>query len=58
MAVYIKAGHQFNIRNGYLLLLLILLLAAMTYSIAGKFGGQNVWRIYYFQAFGGKKFDE
>ena len=25
------------------------------YRIAGKFGGQNVWRIYSFQAFGGKK---
>ena len=28
------------------------------YRIAGKFGGQNVWRIYYFQTFGGKKFGE
>ena len=26
-----------------------------TYRIAGKFGGQNVWRIYSFQAFGRKK---
>ena len=26
-----------------------------SYRIAGKFGGQNVWRIYYFQTFGGKK---
>ena len=28
------------------------------YHIAGKFGGQNVWRNYSFQAFGGKKFGE
>ena len=27
----------------------------MSYRIAGKFGGQNVWRIYSFQAFGEKK---
>ena len=27
----------------------------IVYCIAGKFGGQNVWRIYSFQAFGGKK---
>ena len=25
------------------------------YCLAGKFGGQNVWRTYSFQAFGGKK---
>ena len=30
----------------------------VTYRIAGKFGGQNVWRIYSFQAFGRKKFGE
>ena len=29
--------------------------AISTYRIAGKFGGQNVWRIYYFQTFGKKK---
>ena len=28
------------------------------YRIVGKFGGENVWRIYSFQAFGGKKFGE
>ena len=27
-----------------------------TYCIAGKFSGENVWQIYSFQAFGGKKF--
>ena len=28
------------------------------YHIAGKFGGENVWWIYSFQALGGKKFGE
>ena len=28
------------------------------YRIAGKFGGENVWRTYSFQTFGGKKFSE
>ena len=28
------------------------------YRIAGKFGGENVWQIYSFQVFGGKKFGE
>ena len=28
------------------------------YHIAGKFGGENVWWIHSFQAFGGKKFGE
>jgi len=30
----------------------------MTYRIAGKFGGDKVWQIYSFQAFGEKKFGE
>ena len=34
------------------------MLTAFKYRIAGKFGGENVWRIYSFQAFGGKKFGE
>ena len=29
-----------------------------SYRIAGKFGGENVWQIYSFQAFGEKKFGE
>jgi len=28
----------------------------LEYHIAGKFGGDEVWRIYSFQAFGKKKF--
>ena len=28
----------------------------LEYRIAGKFGGENAWRIYSFQVFGGKKF--
>ena len=29
-----------------------------SYHIAAKFGGENVWKIYSFQAFGEKKFGE
>ena len=31
---------------------------SLLYRIAGKFGGENVWRIYSFQAFGRKKFGQ
>ena len=30
----------------------------MLYRIAKKFGGENVWQIYSFQAFGGEKIGE
>ena len=36
----------------------ILVIYIATYRIAGKFNGENVWQIYSFQAFGGKKFGE
>ena len=31
---------------------------SLTYCIVGKFDGKNVWQIYSFQAFDGKKFGE
>ena len=30
--------------------------SVITYCIAGKFGEENIWGIYYFDAFGRKKF--